>query len=661
MFSGGTSRVNNKPLLLKAAGIILFAAAISGCDSGGSDLTLKGRVLAGESPVSGSSVTLYGAGTIISETLGFDTTDSEGNFSIKFSRPSESGILYAIARGGTPEGNTSPNDAIALLIVIGEVGDKPDSVTLNELTTIASVWTNAQFLSGNTIIGNGTGIYNAAGNVRNLVNIGTGGPGAVIQNAVNGSQTIALAEVNTLGNIIHSCAALSPSDACGRLFTASTPPGWNPPSDTLTALHNIALNPWWNVVGIFALLSGDEPYFPVLNSPPAAWTIALKYTGGGLDAPGAIAIDEDGNVWATNNFLFGSQSDLTDCSIGGIGATKLAPDGLLLSPALGFTGGGIDGAGFGLAVDQTGNIWIGNYQGDSVSLLTPDGTPLSPDGTGYKANGNASKVQGTIVDYDGNVWLVNNKPSTGCPGCGNSLIIFPGGDPDNPVNFAYPGTDTLDEPFDIALDLSGDLWITNGAGNTVTEIDSLGNPVFQSDAGYGGIKEPKGLAIDSIGNVWIANLTGQGEPGGGSVTLLDPFGANAPGSPYTGGGIQGPWGVAVDGADNIWVANFDGRTLTNLCGVRTENCPQNLTTGAAISPSTGYDGGGALQHLTAVEIDQAGNVWVANNVNDLEVCLKMSETGCQQASTECEGDGLVVFFGLAAPVDAPLIGPPRQP
>ena len=75
----------------------------------------------------------------------------------------------------------------------------------------------------------------------------------------------------------------------------------------------------------------------------------------------------------------------------------------------------------------------------------------------------------------------------------------------------------------------------------------------------------------------------------------------------------------------------------------------------------GYDGGGALQHMTSIAIDQAGNVWAANNVNDLDACGRMSETGCRQASTECGGDGLVVFFGLAAPVDAPLIGPPRQP
>ena len=649
--------MKTKPLYVRVAGIVLLAAALSGCETGGSDLTLKGRVIAGDEPVSGSSVTLYAAGTIIAETLGGDMTDEEGNFHIRFRRPAQSGIIYAAARGGTPRGNTSPNEALRFLTVIGEVDGRPDTVTLNELTTIASVWTNARFLNGTSIVGNGTGIYNASGNVRNIVNIETGGPGPVIVNAVNGSLTGALAAVNTLGDIIHSCAVLSTEDACVSLFSAATPPGWDTPEDTLSALHNIALNPWSNVSEIFSLLSMNEPYSPVLASPPSGWVIALEYTGGGLDSPGTIAIDADGNVWVTNNLLSGAG----DCPSDGAGATKLAPDGSPLSPESGFTGGGIDGAGSGIAVDQTGNVWIGNYVGDSVSLLAPDGSPVSPDVTGYKANGNASKVEGTIVDYDGNVWFVNNGPSGDCPGCGNSLVLFPGGDPDNAVTFVYPGTDTLLEPFDTALDLEGDLWITNGAGNTVASIDALGNPVFQSEAGCCGISGPKGLAVDSVGNVWIANLTGEEGAGRGSVTLLDPYGENAPGSPFTGGGIEGPWGIAIDGEDNVWAADFNGGALANLCGERTENCPQGLTTGDPISPATGYDGGGALQHLTSVAIDQAGNVWVANNVNDLEVCARMSETGCRQASTECGGDGVVVFFGLAAPVEAPIIGPPRQP
>jgi hypothetical protein len=53
--------------------------------------------------------------------------------------------LYLVAKGGQPKGN-SDNPAIALLTVLGNT--PPANVVINEMTTVASVWTNNQFLDG---------------------------------------------------------------------------------------------------------------------------------------------------------------------------------------------------------------------------------------------------------------------------------------------------------------------------------------------------------------------------------------------------------------------------------------------------------------------------------------------------------------------------------
>ena len=109
----------------------------------------------------------------------------------------------------------------------------------------------------------------------------------------------------------------------------------------------------------------------------------------------------------------------------------------------------------------------------------------------------------------------------------------------------------------------------------------------------------------------------------------------------------GPWGVAIDGDDNVWVASFPSQKLTQFCGRKVANCPPGARTGDPISPRvTGFTNGG-LQHLTAVQVDQSGNVWVANNWENI-----MPTIG---------GDGLVEFIGAAAPVATPLIGLPRAP
>ena len=62
--------------------------------------------------------------------------------------------MYLVATGGVPAANEAGgnNPAIALLAVIGS--KPPAHVVINEFTTVASVWTNAQFLDGAALKGN---------------------------------------------------------------------------------------------------------------------------------------------------------------------------------------------------------------------------------------------------------------------------------------------------------------------------------------------------------------------------------------------------------------------------------------------------------------------------------------------------------------------------
>jgi hypothetical protein len=86
-----------------------------------------------------------------------------------------------VAAGGVPAANKAGgnNPAVAMMAVLGS---KPlPEVTLNEFTTIASVWTHAQFLDGSAIKGHTLGLRIAAGNLPNFVDLTTGGWGDAIQ------------------------------------------------------------------------------------------------------------------------------------------------------------------------------------------------------------------------------------------------------------------------------------------------------------------------------------------------------------------------------------------------------------------------------------------------------------------------------------------------
>src|SRR5271167_1942690 len=342
--------IANRALLLS---LVLVSGGVIAAES------LQGQVLGAGAPIANSTVTLWAATSGPPAQLGQARTGADGRFSLNATtEEAKDASLYLVAKGGksAADKTTGDNSAIALMAVVGS--KPPVAVTINELTTVASVWTGAQFLKGESLSGHALGLKIAAGNVPNLVDLATGGLGPVIQDPLNSTQTTDLSIFSTLGDLLAGCITRVRSDACSKLFAASTPPGGAAPTDTLTAAEAIALHPWNKPATLFALLndfypaprgpgSRAAPFRPYLLFAPSTWTIALRFAGGGLAGLGGIAIDSEGNAWAADNQMAGSQSTM----FGGIGGTlsELAPDGRPLSPmTTGYTGGGVDFPGWGL-------------------------------------------------------------------------------------------------------------------------------------------------------------------------------------------------------------------------------------------------------------------------------------------------------------------------
>jgi hypothetical protein len=131
----------------------------------------------------------------------------------------------------------------------------------------------------------------------------------------------------------------------------------------------------------------------------------------------------------------------------------------------------------------------------------------------------------------------------------------------------------------------------------------------------------------------------------GSVTFISSDGART--MNFTGGGMTSPWGIAVDGNDNVWVSNFYLQRVTELCGIKTANCPPGTRTGQPISPPAGYGFNGLVRN-TSLQIDPSGNIWITNN-------WKENPQGLSNPG----GYQMVVYLGVAGPLRTPLIGPPR--
>jgi sugar lactone lactonase YvrE len=504
--------------------------------------------------------------------------------------------VYLYALGG--DSGSGPNSSSGLLAALGTCPGTTGStgnvfsssmyVVMNEVSTVATAYAIAGFATDAVHVSSSgsalalTGITNAFANAANLETLGTGAALATNQAA---NATVPQAEINTLANILASCIntlgqVLGPPSPtpCYTLFTNAMSGGGTgtQPTDTATAAINIAHNPGHAVAALYGLSTATPPFAPALSAQPNDFTVALAYSGGGLNAPEKVAIDALGDAWVTN------YSDST--------VTEFSPTGAFLSGTGGYSGGGITNP-VGIAIDASGNAFVANSNDGSANSLTKlNSVGTASSNSPYKPGGGSSMIEpyGVAIDASGNAWVAAYY--SGAVKVSNGLTSFSG-----------PYTNGgLSAPYGIAIDHAADVWIAN-LGTDVAKLNSSGASLAGT-SGYtgGGIVRPTDVAIDSGGNAWVADVDC------GCVVEITSTGTYPGGaSGFTGGGIYYPQAIALDGSGNVWVA--DSNTAGGVGSISELN-----SAGTGLSPSTGYVPG-PLYSPTGVAVDGSGNVWMANN------------------------------------------------
>jgi hypothetical protein len=527
---------------------------------------LHGAVRAGAQPVAGATVALYAAGT-----SGYDSlataptspasapiTDKNGNFTVPagYSCPQPTSQLYVVATGGHVSGS-NPNSDLAMMTALGScnsLGATP--IVVNEVTTVASVWSLASFASNELIGGNASYLYlgtsssnlvglaNAFATVNNLVDITTG---QARFNALAANAAVPYVEINTIADMLNACAvttggAYGDGSPCGKLLSAVTasspgngqpPTGLSSPSDMLQAAFNIAQHPvssfGYNtpMAPLFALVTPSSPFQPVLTAVPNDLSISLNYTsGGGLSSAskvGSFAIDATGDLW------------ITDTNAGSV--IEWNTVGAALSPTAGFPAGGGP-----IAIDDSGNVWITGSGG--LVKLTSLGTPYS------------------------------DSPYTGVSG-GN----------------------------DITIDAQGNVWVTTGSG--VAEFNNFGMEISPSGGFVNtGVLNTASVAVDSTNHVWEGNEV----PGGAGPELAEL--SNPGGQVITNGKnfASTTTQFAADASDNLW---YGAPLIGGLCEIKSASIPPGLTCNAGGFGGSGPTNSLPLSNTNGVALDGAGVIWAA--------------------------------------------------
>ena len=175
------------------------------------------------------------------------------------------------------------------------------------------------------------------------------------------------------------------------------------------------------------------------------------YSSSQLAFPVAIALDASHYVWVPNQ--------------GGTTITRISPDGSQ------FTSYNCCSSPSNLAIDQSGNVWATNFYSSALSEVSSTGTVLA---NATISGGGLDYPQGIAIDGAGTVWIANYRSS--------HLSKFSGAGSASPGTALSPATGlgahpALAESYAIAVDASGNLWVTNYGSNTLTEFIGLAAPV----------------------------------------------------------------------------------------------------------------------------------------------------------------------------------------
>jgi len=380
---------------------------------------LHGSAHGGQQPVVNSTIQLYQAGTsgygagataLITSTV---LTDANGNFTVTGLYHCTSGSqVYITATGGQPLTGIT-NNSLALMAGLGLCDNLTAStnIQINEVTTVASVWALAPFMAGVNVGApstNATGLTNAFADINTLANISTGRANSSTTNV-----TLPTAEINTIANSIAGCinTAGSSSTGCSNLFGAAPNANSTLPTDTITAALNIARNPSRNVAAIISNASAYAVFAPTISSVNDL-TLAVTYTGSGMNSPSALAADSAGNIWVVNS--------------AGNSVTEVTHTGTILSGSAGYTPSGLS-APSAIAFDLSGHAWITNSGTNSLSELSSSGINV---GNSPFFGGGLSTPTAIAFDAFGNSWISNSGnssvsefSSTGSPLSGSGYSV----------------------------------------------------------------------------------------------------------------------------------------------------------------------------------------------------------------------------------------------
>jgi hypothetical protein len=332
----------------------------------------------------------------------------------------------------------------------------------------------------------------------------------------------------------------------------------------------------------------------------------------GIAKPQGLALDGNGNLYTadyTNHAVYQTTP---------LGVTTKVLD---LSTVV-----GLPSTPEALAVDGAGNLYIGDSINNEIWQATPSGSGYvlnpSPVASGLNSSG------GVAVDQYGNVYIAdtnNNRillETLQANGSYVQTVIVAAATP-------ILGT-ALNTPFDVAVDTSGDVFISDTLNDRVLK-ESFSGGAYTPSLVAGGLDWPTQLVVDGEGNVYFANY------GHSSASNSHIYKETLSGGSYIQTAVPTSltssdlYGVAVAGNGNVYFSDVtDVRVIEEKFAA-----PPNLSFVATNVGSTSSDS------PQAVTLENVGNAALALTSSGLVAPTDFSQVAGSGSPADCADSGTV--------------------